>query len=127
MAIVAITATLNVTGFALAVNHGIVAVATSLVIVSYGTLPLYYYAVNRLMPIGLGDYLRCLRGPALATIVMVAAVTGLQQLWGDRSEAGLLLASMFVGVISYGLAIRTIAPGLAAEVRSSIAKESRKG
>ena len=126
MAIVAISATLNVTGFALAVNHGIVAVAVSLVVVSYGTLPLYYYAVNRLMPIGLGDYLRCVRGPALATIVMVAAVTGLQLLWGDRSEAGLLLASLFVGVISYGLAIRTIAPGLAAELRS-IAKDSRKG
>jgi PST family polysaccharide transporter len=115
VAIVAVSSVLNVTGFAIAVSHGIVAVATSLVVVSYATLPMYYYAVNRLVPIRLGDYLRCLRGPVLATLVMVASVTGLQMLWGDRGEAGLLLVSLVTGVVTYLLAIRVIAPALAAE------------
>ena len=109
-----INAATNVTAFILAVQWGIVAVATVFVIRAYLIpLPIFLWMVRKLIRIDLRTYVSCLTGPLLGTLTMVAALLGAKYLLNDLIGLyGLLAVCLAIGSLVYVGAIRLISPAL---------------
>ena len=97
----------NVVGFVAAVSFGILAVAAAFTIRGYVLLPLLLVWTRRYAGIGIGEYLRQVRGTALATAGMVVVLIAVKVLLGDwASPAALLIvevaagAAVFVGLLA---------------------------
>jgi PST family polysaccharide transporter len=101
---------------AVGVQFGVVGVATSVVISSWGTLPLTLYALRRTTGITAGTYLRSMLEPAIAAGAMCAAVVGTKALLADTNDLLVLVCGVVVGVGVYTLVIMLIAPRLLREL-----------
>ena len=104
----------NVLAFLLVVRWGIVAVAAAFVARGYLFSPLPLWVVNRLIDIDLRTYLRRFIAPALATGVMAVAILATRMWvegWSNSAWMRLTL-DVCVGVMTYSIALRVLAPDL---------------
>lgn len=118
--IVAVTAILKVIAFLLAVSHGIVGIAIAAVCVGYLVAPAWYWAVNRLAPITVGDYVAHIRGPVLASVLSGGAMFGMRQALGEGSPIVTIAGALGVGMAVFVAAILLFARPLANEARELI-------
>jgi O-antigen/teichoic acid export membrane protein len=112
-----LTTVVNVAGFAIAVPFGIQAVAAAFVIRGYLLLPLNLYWMRVYGGIPALDYLFQLRGVALATLVMSAAVLAVKLvLGGELTQAPLLVVELVTAAVLLPLALYLIERRLLREV-----------
>jgi PST family polysaccharide transporter len=107
----AINAIANVIAFLIAVPWGIVAVASAYVLRGYLLSPFPLMAVKRLIHIKYGIYLRLLVGPLFGCTTMTIVVLAAKHwLWSNTSDVSVLVGSLVVGVLVYGLSLYATAP-----------------
>jgi PST family polysaccharide transporter len=114
-----VTTIVNVAGFFIAVffYKEIVAVAAAFVIRGYLLIPLILWWVGRYANVNISDQLRGLRGTAIATVVMAAAVVAVKfALLGHVPPWLLLLAEVAVGMVTFLAALLVVDPPLVREV-----------
>jgi PST family polysaccharide transporter len=100
-----LTAILNVIGFMLVVQIGIVAVAASYVIVSYLLMPLYLFMIRNLIGVSIRSHLSQY-GPAIvSSIVMLAVVSAFKWILGEQM---LLVRLFLLGTIGAGAYLLTL-------------------
>lgn len=103
----------NVIGFAIAVQWGIVAVAASFAIRAYLLLPVQLWAVYKLLRIQLAVYFSKFVAPLTGCLVMAVAVLGTKHfLSGLAHPSVLLIAYIAIGAMTYVAVILLIAPQL---------------
>ncbi len=108
-----LNAVVNVTAFALAVQHGIVAVASAYVIFGYLLSPLPLLLVRRVIHIELITYLRQYVTPLTASIVMVIAILGTKFFLASLTTSlVVLVVCTLIGAAVYAITIQLIAPAL---------------
>ncbi len=116
--IVLLTSVLSVIGFLIAVRWGIVAVAASLVIVSYLVAPASFIVMHKLIRIDFRTYLRQFVAPLSASLLMLAVLLGLQYLLSDQGLN--LYLELFIlittGVLTYLVVIGLTARELPRQV-----------
>lgn len=118
LAIMAVSVVLLVSGFAVAVQWGIVAVAFALVVVTYLMAPVWLIATNRLIGLSGGRYFAQI-GPALAaSLVMGLAVYGLKLGLTAWDLVWTVPVLVIVGVLVYGAALWVIARQMMVETLS---------
>lgn len=116
-----IDAVANLTGFLIVVHWGIVAVATSYVVVGYTLVPLWYLTIRRFITIRTPEYLKTIGGPLLAALIMALAIEGLvRTLTGVVTDLVILLLAVVVGVSIYSLIIYIVFPKAAAKLIDTI-------
>ncbi len=95
-------AVLNVVGFAVTVQWGILAVAMSYAICSYLIAPVYIWLVIRELSLNAVAYLRLFVAPIVSGLVMVACVLGARAALADEtSDVAKLLLSLFIAFTTY--------------------------
>ncbi|MBW4697148.1 MAG: lipopolysaccharide biosynthesis protein [Aphanocapsa lilacina HA4352-LM1] len=103
----------GVVTFAIAVPWGIVAVAAAYVVRVYLLSPVALWAVNRLMPIDLGKYLRQFAPALVSSLGVVCTIWAVRVVFGSvLSPLALLTLASVVGAAVYALALRLSAPEL---------------
>lgn len=113
----------NVTGFAIAVQFGILAVAAAFVARGYLLMPLNLYWQGRYGHVPVRAFLLQLRGTALATLAMAAAVLLVKVAIGTRvSEVALLLVEVGVAVVTLVITLRLVERELLHEVMAVAAQ-----
>lgn len=119
LGILVITSVSTVLGFLLAVRWGIVAVATSFVIVSFLLAPISYFAVHRLIKINFKTYFRQIVAPLSASLIMVVVVSGLRYLLRNQDlniyfelfiyiSAGIMTYLLVVGLTARSLTLQML-------------------
>jgi PST family polysaccharide transporter len=119
LGIMLLNAACGIIGALLAVRWGIVAVGASFVIAGYLLAPVSYAAARRLIDVDLRTYLRMISAPALASLVMIAVVAGLNHVLlhqGLDNAAVRLAAGIAAGGLAYALCIALVARPLSREV-----------
>ncbi len=117
-ALYALTAAMNVAGFALVVRRGIVAVAISYVVVSYVLMPLYFYLIQKLVHVTVLEHLGQYAPAFLGSLAMIGIVLLLKQFVGEHFSLLIRLAIFMAGGgLAYLLAILLIQPGLYKKMR----------
>lgn len=106
---------LKVVAFFVAVSFGLVAVAVAAAAVGVITLPVWYWALHRLVPITVGAYLGHIMGPVLASGAAAAAMLALRSGLADVPVAVRLVSCLAAGGVVYVTAIRLFARALADE------------
>lgn len=102
---------LNLIGFTIAVQWGIVAVAAAFVLRAYLVFPIGQWAVSRLIQVPLTTYLQQFSAPLISSVVMFVGILSIKQLLGDWLNMPLLLILCIgVGTLLYGLMIRLCSP-----------------
>lgn len=103
----------NVSGFAIAVRWGIVAVAASLAIWAYLILPIQLWAIYKLLRIKLATYFAQFFAPLGGALIMAVVVLGIKHfLSGVANSFTLLFAGIVIGAMTYLTLILLIAPQL---------------
>lgn len=113
------TAITNVAGFLIAVLvfRDIIAVAVAFVVRGYLLLPLNLYLVRKHAGIPVGQYLLAMRGIAIATLAMVAAVLAVKiALSGQIANVVLLVLEVLVGAAVFAVALMLVERPLVNEV-----------
>jgi hypothetical protein len=97
---------------------GIVAVAASFVIVSYLLAPVSYFAVRRLLPIDIANYLWQFAIPLFSSLIMVGVILALKYLVNVGGLNLYLQVGIYVsaGALTYILMIRWIARDLSNQI-----------
>jgi len=109
--IYALTAVLNVVGFLIVVRMGIVAVAISYAVVSYVLMPIYFYLIQKLVPITLRGHLIQYSAAFVSSLFMVGAVVGVRYILGENLTVLIrLIIMVLAGGGIYLLSIRIIRP-----------------
>ena len=110
----------NVTAFIIGLHWGIVGVASCFAISMIALQPFYTRLAARALDSSLSEFLLNLRGVAAATILMSAAVWGVDRALGPDELAPVLrLAALTgVGAIAYLLALRIVAADVYRDVRA---------
>ncbi len=118
LGIMVLNATCSVLGFLVAVRWGIVAVATSFVIVGYLLAPISYAVVHRLIQISISTYLRQFVAPLSSALIMVAAIFGLKFIFETQGLNSYIALTIYVsaGALTYLLVIVLTARSLSREV-----------
>jgi PST family polysaccharide transporter len=112
-----LTAVLNVVGFLIVVRLGIVAVALSYVVVSYALMPLFFYLIQKIVPVTLRSHLSQYAPAFFSSLFMIAVVLGLKHFLGGNIPTSIRLAILVIaGGGTYLLGIRLIRPGLYAKM-----------
>jgi O-antigen/teichoic acid export membrane protein len=112
-AIYTLTALLNVVGFLIVVRMGIVAVATSYVVVSYALMPLFFYLIQKLVRVTVRSHLNQYTPAFLSSLIMVAVVLVVKHFLGENFPMMIRLAILvIVGGATYLLGIRLMKPAL---------------
>lgn len=114
-----VTTVTNVIGFLIAVLifRDILAVAAAFVLRGYLLLPLNLYWIRVYCGIPIREHLLELKGVALATAVMAAAVLLVKlALLGNVSDALLLLAEVLAGAVVFPVALLVVERTLVAEI-----------
>lgn len=108
-----LTALLNVIGFAVVVHLGIVAVAISYVVVSYGLMPLYFLLIQKLIHVTAAKHLKQYLPAFAGSLAMFGAVLVLRHMLGDNFPLIVrLILLICVGGTAYLLSIGLIQPSL---------------
>ena len=122
-----VTTITNVVGFAIAVQFGILAVAAAYVIRGYLLLPLNLYWLRIYAGVPTREYLFQLRGIAIASAVMAAAVLAVKfALAGTTGPVALLAAEIGAGAGAFAIAIWVVERELLREL-VSVAREALPG
>lgn len=119
LGIMLLNAACSIIGALLAVRWGIVAVGASFVISGYLLAPVSFAAARRLIRVEFNTYLRMLLAPAFASIVMVAAVVGLNQFLQHQGLGNVtvrLVVCIAAGGLAYSLCIAVVARSLSRQV-----------
>jgi PST family polysaccharide transporter len=117
----------NVIGFLVAVWFGILAVAAAFVLRGYLLLPLNLAWMSRYGDIPTGEYLRQLRGIAIATAAMAAAVLAVKLLLAPLNLRGVLMAAeILVGGATYLAIIWLVERRLVRDVTDVLAQVVRR-
>ncbi|MCC6454643.1 MAG: MOP flippase family protein [Caldilineaceae bacterium] len=116
--IMLLTSVCSVIGFLLVVRRGIVAVSASFVIAGYLLAPVSFLTVRKLIHIDFGTYLAQFAAPLFASVVMVAAIFGLQYLLKNQGLNAYLQVALYVmvGGIAYLLMIVLTARSLSRQM-----------
>jgi PST family polysaccharide transporter len=120
--IVGITAALKVSGFLIAVQYGLIAVAVAATLVGWVVAPLYYWGVRRLVGIGLLEYWRSLRVQVVGSILSATTMLGCRYLLDDAHPLVTLAVAGAAGAAVYYAGVRLLAPPLAYEVRDLVSR-----
>ncbi len=110
-----ITTVVNVVGFLIAVQIGILAVAAAFVARGYLLIPLNLAWVSRYAGVPAGAMLAQLRGTALATAAMAVAVAAVKAV-APASPAMLLAAEVLAGAMVFVLAMLLVERDLVREI-----------
>jgi PST family polysaccharide transporter len=117
----------NVVGFLIAVWFGILAVAAAFVLRGYLLLPLNLAWMSRYGHIPTGEYLRQLRGIAIATAAMAAAVLAVKLLLAPMDLRGVLMtAEILAGGATYLVVIWVVERGLVRDITDVLAQVVRR-
>ncbi len=111
LALTTCTAMVKTLIFLLVVEHGIVAIAIAGVASAYLFAPVSIFLVDRLLDLNFRKYFYTIAQPLCAALIMMGCIritSGSLHLY--VSEPVGLLASIGLGIIVYGIAIRIIAP-----------------
>lgn len=104
---------INTIGFAIAVRWGINAVAISYVVCGYAFSPVYLILVQKLIGINFKKYLFQYIAPVLSSLLMVAVILGVKQVFQDwASSLVMLLVYAIVGALAYLFGVMLLSPGL---------------
>jgi PST family polysaccharide transporter len=95
-----LTGIVNVIGFAIVVQWGIVAVATSYVVCGYLLAPVSVWSVSRVLDIDVKTYLRLFVGPTAGGAVMVVSVVAAQEALPDGVTGLPLLAILLLVAVT---------------------------
>jgi PST family polysaccharide transporter len=122
-----ITTVTNVAGFLIAVWFGILAVAAAFVLRGYLLLPLNLAWMSRYGHIPIGEYLRRLRGVAIATAAMAAVVLAVKLLLAGQGSLSLLLAAeVLTGAATYLVVIWLVERRLVQDVLDLLSEVFRR-
>lgn len=113
VAITGMAAAVNVVAFLVVVRWGIVAVAGAFAVVTLLMSPVSFWAVDKLIAIDARTYLRRIRTPFVASLIMAATVLGLKALGNDLDLGVRFAALVLGGVASYVAAVWLIERRLA--------------
>ncbi|HSJ45320.1 MAG TPA: oligosaccharide flippase family protein [Euzebyales bacterium] len=105
----------QVVGFAIAVQWGVLAVATALAVVTLAVTPVWFYAVHKLVGLRLDLLARQLMTPAIASVLMVAAVLGVKSVVDELALIWQVVLLVATGVTTYALSLWLVDRPLAAE------------
>ena len=108
-------AVVNVSGFLFAVRYGITAVAAAYALRALVIAPIEAHITARRIGVSIGDYVRSLTPAGVAAVAMSLAVVAID--YALSSTWLTLLVAIPVGVATYVLALRLIAPELVKEAR----------
>jgi O-antigen/teichoic acid export membrane protein len=105
---------LNLTGFAIAIRWGIVAVAAAFVIRSYLVFPIGQWAVSRLIHVRVITYLQQFAVPLASTILMSTVILSTRQILISSLSPPILIVAItsVLGAIIYIGSIRLLSPNL---------------
>jgi O-antigen/teichoic acid export membrane protein len=103
--IAALTATVNVLGFAVAVRWGIVAVATSYAVCAYLLVPASVWSVTRVLDVEISRYLRLFVAPVASALAMLVSLVAARAVLPDELPGLALVASLLAGVTVYLVAL----------------------
>lgn len=126
-----LNASLNIIGFSIAVQFGIVAVALAYVIRGYLIFPIGQWLVSRLIKTPLLTYLKQFIPALTGSLIMAVAMLGTKSLLVDRlSSLPLLFICSAIGAFIYLCSIRIFAPDLFQQflelLRLALARSSRQ-
>lgn len=108
----------NVLAFALVVQWGIVAVATSYVLVGYLLSPLSFWAIRSLIQIDFKEYFEQFKAPITGSLAMVAVILGLKYWLSQTVVMPLQLVIYTVcGAVTYFWLIRLTSPSLSEKIK----------
>lgn len=118
LGIMFLTTICSVIGFLIAVQWGIVAVAISFVIAGYLVAPVSYAALHRLIKVNIKIYSQQFLAPLSASLLMVAAITGLKYVFGPQGLNTYVRLSIYLsaGALTYLLVIILTARPLARQI-----------
>jgi O-antigen/teichoic acid export membrane protein len=112
---------LNLIAFSIAVQWGIVAVATAYFISGCIVVPIGQWAIMRLLDIPVLDYARQFIAPLFASAVTAIAILVTKLLLGNfLNPHTLLVIAIAIGTLCYGLSIRLLAPQLWQKIRDLV-------
>ena len=104
---------LNFLAFAISYRWGIFVFAVATVVRAYLFFPIGQWAICRFMQDSLGRYLQVFVVPSLCSAVMASTVfVARQGLSNALNPLGLIVAGTLAGAITYGIALRFLAPDL---------------
>lgn len=115
LAIMSATAGMLVLSFAIAVQWGIVAVATAVVVVTYLTAPAWFVTVHWLIELSPGRFLRQIWPSLLATATMMAIVFAMKPAIADFNLIWRVLILIGSGMVTYGATLWIVAKPIAIE------------
>ncbi|MBD2059305.1 MOP flippase family protein [Oculatella sp. FACHB-28] len=105
--------TVNLVGFAISVQWGIVAVASAYAIRGYLIFPINQWAVSRLIRTPMLTYLSQFTAPLVSSLVMAGFILGSKQLLQNSLNSQVLLVvCILLGAMVYSLSIRLLSPKL---------------
>lgn len=104
---------LNIIGFTIAVQYGIIAVALAYIVRCCVTFPIGQWAVSRLIQVPMLTYLRNFFAPLISSLIIAVAIISTKYFLKNlvNTEVALVICTV-TGAILYGLAIRLFAPEL---------------
>jgi O-antigen/teichoic acid export membrane protein len=112
-----LTAVLNVIGFLIVIRMGIVAVATSYVVVSYVLMPLFFFLIQKLVNVTIQGHLKQYATAFVSSLIMIAVVLLVKHFLGENIPVSIRFAILVIaGGVTYLLAIRFIKPELYAKM-----------
>jgi PST family polysaccharide transporter len=107
----ALDSVVNLIGFAIAVQWGIVWVAASYVIVGYTLAPFWYWSVTKIIDIRWISYIKLILKPLLITIVIITSI--IYARWGFNDRVGdinFIIISVIGGISIYTFMIYGLYP-----------------
>lgn len=113
---------------AVAITHGITAVAVAVVATTYATAPLTLWTLRRASGADIGAYLRQLVTPVTLALSMGVVVVGVKTgvaAGTDLGHAPLLAVGLATGALAYLGLVRLCAPRLLADARSTLSRSRR--
>lgn len=117
-----ILAICNVVGFLIAVQWGLVAVATSYLVVGFVLAPLWIWTVQQLVEIELSAYFGLYMAPIVGSLLMLAAIFACAIVLGDNIAMGLrLLVCVVLGAAVYIVSVRVIYPNIFRQIKGTLA------
>lgn len=99
--IAALTAVVNVIGFAVAVRWGMVAVAASYAVCAYLLVPPSVWSVTRVLDVEIKRYLRLFVPPAASALAMLGSIVAVRAALSDAVPGLVLVAALPAGAAAY--------------------------
>lgn len=120
LVIMAVSVTLLVVAFAVAVQWGIVAVAWALVAVTFGMAPVWLVATNRLVGLSFRRYLAQVGPPFIASLMMAGLLLGLELLVDGWPLLWQVILLVGTGMAAYSALLWLVARPMAEETLSLV-------